>query len=334
MVTVPSVVDDLPPGFAWLDDEPVFDPAIHLDLTMPERIDTLSDFGYDDSQIEPTATPVAATSAFRILSDAGARVMLDSCRRLKHFAAEPNERIQVMVRQTVYRSRFMRDLCVSPDVTAHMSAIYGVGVAAHTMGSHLGHLNFAPLDLERPVDKWHHDTLALDYVMCVSDPAQQDGGDFEYFVGTKDEAAALGANGETPPRDRVAVVEWPGPGWAVALHGNMVVHRGGPVHSPCERITMVNGYVALDTSKSDQSRSQDLLHVDPAVPLFHEWGRHAAWRGADRLQRLVDELDFEGDPTVVAERLRDAVADVNEAVELMTSGKSELFHYEKSATAS
>ena len=331
MVVAPTLVDELPPGYAWLDDEPAFDPAIHLDLTMPERIDTLADFGYSTDEIEPTATPVAATSAFRILSDEGAAVFLDTCRRLKQFAAEPNERIQVMVRQTVYRSKFMRDLCVSPEVTAHMSTIYGVPVASHTMGSHLGHLNFAPLDLERPVDKWHHDTLALDYVMCVSDPAQQDGGDFEYFHGTKAEAAAFAEAGETPPRDRVVVVEWPGPGYAVALHGNMVVHRGGPVHSPCERITMVNGYVALDTTKDDQTRSHDLVAIDPAVPLFHEWGRHAAWRGASRLQAVIDELEFEADPAVVAAKLQDAVAEVNEAVEQMTTGNAELFHYEKAA---
>ena len=66
-----------------------------------------------------------------------------------------------------------------------------------------------------------HITIALDYVMMVTDPAQLPGGRFEYFRGTKGEAAALAAEGRTPPPD------FPGPGYAIALHGNMVVHRRG-----------------------------------------------------------------------------------------------------------
>ena len=33
----------------------------------------------------------------------------------------------------------------------------------------LGHLNYQPSKLEEAVDKWHHDTIPLDYVMMVSD---------------------------------------------------------------------------------------------------------------------------------------------------------------------
>ena len=75
-----------PAGFEWLDDEPTFDPAIHLQLEEPDLIRTLDEFGYSDTEIANTATPVAATSAFRVLSAEGAAVMLDIARRLESFA--------------------------------------------------------------------------------------------------------------------------------------------------------------------------------------------------------------------------------------------------------
>jgi hypothetical protein len=102
----------------------------------------------------------------------------------------------------------------------------GIDIAPHPITPQLGHLNDAPSESGAAVDKWHHDALALDYVMVVSELALLDGGDVEYFVGTKAEVAALAEQGELPTADRCVSVEWPGPGCAVALHGNMVVHRG------------------------------------------------------------------------------------------------------------
>ncbi len=86
----------------------------------------------------------------------------------------------------------------------------------------------APDAVGAAVDEWHHDTIPLDYVMMVTDPATLPGGRFEYFLGTRDEAAALAAEGGTPLPERVVAPEFGGPGWAIALHGDMVVHRGHP----------------------------------------------------------------------------------------------------------
>ena len=72
-----------PGGFEWLEGEPEFDPARHLQLEMPERVRTLDEFGYTAEEIARTATPVAVTSAFRVLSDEGAVCSddVDSSRR-------------------------------------------------------------------------------------------------------------------------------------------------------------------------------------------------------------------------------------------------------------
>lgn len=319
--------EDLPPGFQWFENETVFDPSVHLSLEMPDTLTHLQEFGYSDEEVSRKATSVAVSSPFRILSDEGAAVLLQVARTLREHAISC-ERIENMVRGGCYRSKFLRDLCVDPSLTEMMCEIYQTDVAPHTMPLHLGHMNFSPDDLSRAVDKWHHDTLPLDTVMMVSDPATLDGGKFEYFVGTKAEMAELAKEGKTPPQDRVVAPHFAGPGYAIALHGNMVVHRGGPLNKPGERISMVNGYVATDTSVDDQHRHKDLKLVDPPEALYAEWARHAAWRGKTRLEKLLNELEFTSDHELVSARLEDAIADVQQAIVEMKQEEVEMHHYE------
>ena len=318
-----------PASYQWLAGEPPFDPDRHLALEPPTEVVTLSDLGYRDAEIEPTATPVAASAPFRVLSDEGAAVMQRTARTLRARATRAGNRIENVVRSGCYRSRWLRDLCLSPAVTEAMAGIYGIGVAPHTMPVHLGHLNYEPANVDEAVDKWHHDTIALDYVMMVTDPAQLPGGRFEYFLGTKGEAAALAAEGKTPPPDRVVAPDFPGPGYAIALHGNMVVHRGAPLTAQAERITMVNAYVALDRTRDDQSRSRDLIGIDDPAVLYTEWARHVAWRAQGRLADLIDTLPFGQPAEAVASRLESAIEDVRQAIADMRAGPREAEHYER-----
>ena len=320
--------DTQPSGYVWLADEPTFDPVVHLDIRSPATLTMLADLGYCEAEIASTATPVAFSEPFRVLSDEGAAVMLKTALRLRPFQTRAGERIEHMVRGACYRSRWLRDLCLSPEVTAVMADVYGTPVAPHSMPLHLGHINFAPTEVGTAVDKWHHDTLALDYVMMVSDPATLPGGRFEVFLGTKAEAAELAAAGERPPSERVLVPNFPAPGWAIALHGNMVVHRASPLSEAVERVTMVNGYVSLDRSVDDQSRSRDLIGVDDPAVLATEWARHAAWRGVGRLQGLVDDLPFGIDNAGAADQLEEAIADVQQAIHDLRTEPPPIEHYE------
>lgn len=319
--------DTQPPGYEWFTDEPVFEPARHLQLEAPDSIIMLTDLGYDETEIATKATPVAASSPFRLLSEEGAAIMLDVARRLRPFASRAGDRIESMTRGGCYRSRWLRDLCISQDVTTHLEKIFGIAIAPHAMPVHLGHLNFEPSRIDTAIDKWHHDTLPLDFVMTVTDPAEVAGGRFEYFLGTKHDAAELAAAGRTPPSERTVAPNVPGPGYAIALHGDMVVHRAGPLTELTERISMVNGYVALDTSCDDQSRSADLLAIDDPNTLFTEWAKFAAWRAHGRLGDLIARTDFDADPESVARRLEMAVGDVNQAIAEMRAGARSVDHY-------
>ena len=317
-----------PADYEWFDDEPEFDPARHLALEAPTEIVMLSDLGYDNAEIATKATPVACSSPFRVLSDEGAEVMLALARRLLDFAKPAGNRIERMTRGGCYRSRWLRDLCISPDVSDHMASIYGVDVAPHAMPLHLGHINYQPTTLGAAVDKWHHDTLPLDFVMTVTDPATLDGGHFEWFRGTKHEMVEMRARGEAMPRERVVAPAFPGPGYAIALHGNMIVHRGAPLNALGERISMVNGYVAMDSSADEQSRSRDLIVVDDHEVLYAEWAKFAAWRAQSRLGTLIDNLPFGADPDRVIVELEESIVDVERAIADMRAGEVPIHHYE------
>ncbi len=316
-----------PAGYEWFEDEPVFDPERHLQLEEPSEVVTLAELGYDRSEIATKATAVAASSPFRMLSDEGAAVMLAVARRLRSFARPAGNRIERMTRAGCYRSRWLRDLCISQEVSNHLERIYGTAVAPHPMPVHLGHINYEPSSIDAAIDKWHHDTLPLDYVMTVTDPARVPGGRFEYFLGTKHEAADLAARDRTPPPERTAVPDFAGPGYAIALHGDMVVHRAAPLTRLTERISMVNGYVTLDTSIDEQSRTADLIIVDDHESLWTEWAKMAAWRARGRLSDLIEGLDFTGDRDAVIAELESAVGDVQLAIDEMRAGERMTEHY-------
>ena len=316
-----------PAGYEWLGNEPAFDPERHLQLGEPADVVMLGDLGYDPTEIDSKATPVAASSPFRVLSDEGAAVMLDVARRLRSFARPAGNRIERMTRGGCYRSRWLRDLCTSPQVSDHLERIYGTAIAPHPMPVHLGHINYEPSRIDTAIDKWHHDTLPLDYVMAVTDPALVPGGRFEYFRGTKHEAADLAAQGRTPPPERIVAPEFDGPGYAIALHGDMVVHRAAPLAELTERISMVNGYVALDASIDDQSRTADLIIVDDHESLWTEWAKMAAWRSQGRLWDLIESLEFTNDRDIVVSRLESAVVDVQRAIDQMQAGERMTEHY-------
>jgi hypothetical protein len=316
-----------PAGLPEFEDEPRYDPAVHLALVPPTERLTLAELGYTAEEIAQCPSPIAISGPFRLLSDEGVRVVLDLCRRLSPYARGA-ERIERFVRQSVYRSRFLRAFCSCPVVSAFMSDILECPLSPHTMPSQWGHINYAPETLGRPVDRWHHDTLQVDYVMMVTDPRTHRGGRFQYFLGTKADAAELARAGHRDyPPENVVAPEFPGAGWAVLMQGNMVVHRGGALEEPAERITLVNGYVPLEIGLPDLSRLDDLRVVDPPDIILPEWVRHKAWRARGRLDKLLADLPFTGDRATLVGLLKDAMADIDAAIRDLEDDREAREHY-------
>lgn len=318
----------LPDGYHYIDNEPNYDPNIHLALEFPKDSHNLHDLGYSQEEIDKCPTDYGVSGVTRLLSDEGVRVLMKTAQSLRKYSSSGGERIQHLLRGCVYRSKFLRDLCLCPKVSEFLSQIYGIPVAPHSIPLHLGHFNFAPDDLTRAVDKWHIDTIGFDYVMMVSDPNQQVGGRFQYFLGTKKEIQEIKDNNQSIPEDRIISPEFPGPGYIIVLQGNMVVHRGAKLEQPFDRVTMVNGYVPLDLDSVDPSRFFDLKTVDPHQLLFPEWARHKAWLSKGKLNRIIEELPFTDDRELIINKLKSAIKDVETAIkDLSDSSEGEQNFY-------
>lgn len=293
--------DNLPDGFDWLASEPEFSPAKHLALEFPSVIESLTDFGYQPEEIANCPSDFAVSSVFRVLSDEGAACLLEVCKQLEAFTTS-NPRIERNTRGGIYRSRFLRDLCLSQDVTDALSNIANVALQPHSIGHQLGHLNYNPKEIGKNVDKWHVDTLRYDYVMFVTDPNEVEGGQFQYYRGTKDEVKALKDAGQSLPADKIISPAMPGPGYAILQQGNMVVHQAKGLTAPGDRITMVNGYVAADARMADHTRYDQLTLVDPEHVVTSEYAHHTAHMA----KQLVTQAGFTSDKALHIANLRAA----------------------------
>lgn len=310
-----------PEAYPALAQEPSFLPKRHLALEAPKDIWRLEDFGYDDRTIAASSTDIAVAGPFRLLSDEGVAALRDVALALRENRTLGN-RTASFVTGGVYRSRFLRDLCRSPEVADFLSRLCGAPLAPHSLPSQQAYINYAPDDVTRAVDTWHVDAIGLDYVLMVSDPATFEGGAFQFFRGTASEAAEVfeaadsrlaDGHGEGLLEHRIETVSIPGPGFAWFQQGNLVLHRATRLARPAERITMVVGYVPRDLRYSDATNVAEIATWgEPG--LLSELARHGAWLACAKLEQLMDEPPTKDDPRAVVEALASAIADVDRLV--------------------
>ena len=323
----PFDLSHAPQGFVPLPTEPEFCPARHLALERPTEVISLTSFGYTHDQIADCPSDFAVTNIFRILSDEGAACLYEVAKQLEAFTAS-NPRIERCTRGGVYRSNFLRDLCLCPEITEFISSFVGVDLLPHTMPHQLGHLNYAPKTVGENIDKWHVDTLRYDYVMFVTDPAKQQGGAFQYFKGTKDEVATCRAEGRPLPAEKIISPDMPGPGYAVMQQGNMVVHQAKALTAPGERITMVNGYIPADPAFPDYTRYDQLTFADPVPIATAEYSRHVALHARRAIDETIAQIPFNKDRAFYANQLRQLSAILTNAVQdIDAADTAEMEHF-------
>ncbi|MFT5505761.1 MAG: hypothetical protein ACI8XC_003484 [Gammaproteobacteria bacterium] len=322
---------DYPDGYELLEDALVYDPKRHLQLEQPEQIWLLKDFGYGEDQIAKCASPVAVSSPFRLLSYEGSDALHQVAQTLKAQSTHiEGSRVPKHLAGGVYRSKFLRDLCSCPYILRHMSEIAQTDLVPHSMPSQQLYINYAPEDVSKAVDAWHFDGIGFDYVIMVSDPTTMKGGNFEYFQGTREEIAELFQMqvhqvrygiAEELPAHRVIKTEFPAAGYAIFQQGNMVVHRAARLLEPADRITIVPGLVALDTTVEDPTAKHDMPdYGEPGI--YAELGRHSAWLAKEKLDALIGQMAIDSSSDAVREALQQAVVDVTDTLNYLGKEKS------------
>ena len=169
------------------------------------------------------------------------------------------------------------------------------------------------------MDVWHADSIGFDYVLMASDPKDLEGGEFEVFLGTREQAAEatgpgadalnLGFNGDLPA-ERTVSFRFPEKGFAIFQQGYHVIHRARRLDKPGERMTVVPGFMPLDTAIPDLT---DVAHVatygEPGITA--ELLRHGAWLAGGKLQDMIDGFDPNLDPAEMAQKLIGARAEID-----------------------
>ena len=313
-----------PESIKTITDGPKFDPKIHLNLEMPEKIWSLEEFGHRPEEIQKATFDLAVTTPFRILSNQGLIALRESIERLKEHKRN-SDRMANFIRGSAYYSPFIKGLCTSPLVNGFIEKIAGKKVIPHPMALYQGHINLCPEEEGREVDRWHTDTVSLDYVLMVSDPGTFSGGHFEYFQCSKGQAIRSMIREESEPH--IVKVEFPEAGMAVLQQGNMVVHRASAVSKGIDRTTLVQSYIPDEENFIDVSRLDDCKLVDPHEILFTEWARYKAFLSQRRLSKLINTIPYTKDKNLICMELRKAVRDVEEAVlEISDPSEGRLVH--------
>jgi hypothetical protein len=312
-----------PQGYEQLRDEPVFDPQRHLALEPPSQSWTLNDFGYSNEEAAKCASQIAIAGPIRLLSEEGAEAARTVAGALRG-SRQGSDRTANYLAGGVYRSRFLRDLCNCPQVTAFFSEVAGCELLPHSMPSQQLYINYAPDDLGKAVDTWHTDSIGFDCVVLATPPASFTGGQFQFFRGTKQEAASLlemrpedltAPIARDLPKDRVIGFPFPAAGYAVFQQGTMVVHRATRLERRAERNTMVVGYVSRDVALPDPTRDSIVGWREPG--LTAEFARHKAWLSCARLDFLIRQMDINASESDIRHMLEDSIADTQRAIEII-----------------
>jgi hypothetical protein len=302
-----------PPGYERIRSDVAWDSG-YLDFEGPERVYTLEEFG--EGAAGPAAlSPVAITTPFRFLNEDGVAILQTLCAELEQFAGG-DERIAKRVRGSIYRSEFLRGMYAEPALLEFLRGLAEAPIEPHPVSHHAVHINYAPDDLSRNVDQWHHDVVSFDFVLMVSDPRPMKGGRFQYFFGPVEEGRDLLVSGGDLPPERVRSVDFPGPGWAVFQQGHRVLHRAARLEERYPRITMVGSYYTPHPEIADPTELGSLRKVDGRDIALVEWSRYTALVAARKLQRFAEtKTDFSLSLEELHDELAASISDVEHALE-------------------
>ena len=306
-----------PPEYIKLQAEPQFNPSIHLQLEQPEQLKSLAELGYNDTVIATLPSDFGVCSAFRILSAEGVATLYELCKRLENnknaSAATGKSRLGSFIRGAGYRSQFIKDFCECSELAEHLSQLAGVQLGSHSVPAVACGINYAPEDISKAVDTWHVDSVPFDVVMLMVDPSTLDGGEFQYFLGTKEEGAELlGIAGEEGsvndlPSERVVTIPFAQAGFGFMQQGNMIFHRACKLNKAAERITMIPAFNVLNADQPDYTNYQAMMQWQD-TGIIAELARHEAWLGMTELQQLIDGIDLFADRQQTAASINRSIA--------------------------
>lgn len=334
--TRPSYIADslglpsgVPHGYHVDDDEPTFDPAVHLQLSLPSTVHT-SDFkrcAFPYTREDAQDFSLGYTEPFRLLSDEGVRVLRGIVAK-NEVHAKSNERIPKCLRGLGYRSKFVREFTYHPEVLSLMARLAGKPIGPHGMPMNIAHTNFGKRIVQsegKPpviVDQWHVDSVDYVCVLILSDLSETVGGKLEVLHkhGVRDNSQLMQGGVTKEMQHLVRGVEYPGAGYCILMQGSQILHRVSPVLAAnVPRMSCVTSYQSLDVFDTDASRYHTFREWDGEGVASVEYARLQAWRIRGQMDYLVEKAEFGKQSAAdLAKMLRNSAAILEQSARLLT----------------
>ncbi|CAF4093764.1 unnamed protein product [Adineta steineri] len=320
------------PTFTLYQDEPVYDPDIHLSLTEPDYVVLLDKFQHvsktpkiDRSVTSNVDGQLAYTSPFQVLSDEGYRVLLMIIDRDQ--AYQKNDDIAtVHIRDCGYRSKWIQDFNRCPRVLNHLSKITGdvqlLPVAYQIFYSQVN-IGF-PNGLN--VTQYHCDSVPYVLLLRASDMNKTIGGDLEMIERESKEAFHLieQHKGEVPD-EYTRKIEYGDINSCILMQGSRIAHRVTPIDSCSEpRITVVNSYMTNNPYAFDYARYSFYKKESTAAL---EYAMHKVWRANGQMLELATGNHPYPTNDEIIEHLTMAINELTQARHLISDSKSDQIGY-------
>uniref|UniRef100_A0A0G4I839 Fe2OG dioxygenase domain-containing protein n=1 Tax=Chromera velia CCMP2878 TaxID=1169474 RepID=A0A0G4I839_9ALVE len=332
-------VSERPPHFPCdrSDQEPNFDPAVHLKLTNPSSVTTLDFHEISVEQVPKVSgsdtSQVAVTSAFSVLSDAGVRAIRKVIANHGDLESS-NKRIHRCIRGMAYSSDFVRKFNECPQLLEHLSRLAGMPLVPHYMHASYSHTNLSSEpSAQKVVDSWHVDSCPFVLVVVCSDLEDMQGGVLQAVKRRGREAATalVEATGNSVGPEDLVEMGYASQGWGLFMQGSEILHRVTPVTRSKEpRITVVNGYMPANAFVPDRTAPGSFLYgIDGRggfVEAPYEFSRGRAFRALKQLESFVSS-SFERDPKVLANKLQLTVDELVYTIEVLRGSRREHLGY-------
>lgn len=296
-------------------DEPLFDPALHLDLQMPEFVKTFPDY---KKSSKATNGDLAYSKPFQILSKEGLRVLREIVKRETPSVA-PSRGSRIAIRGLHFTSPWVRDFHRCPLILDHVSSIVGEKlVITHDLPS-APHVNSSVPGMSGAAEFWHWDSVSYVGNFLITEIDDMEGGDLEIIKMEKYAGMKALVDGSLTPGD-VERVSYEGPGKMTLCQGSEILHHVTPIKSNTVRTVVIFCFTPANVFQPDKMVLQTYIQEDRPVGNrsgVYEFFRGKAWVCGNALVGMAKVVPYTEDGKVMADRLRSVAEELNRCADLV-----------------
>jgi len=323
----------------FIEQEPRWNPEIHLRITEPEyvvRLDTWEKVKSVESvkgrKDGTTDSKLGFTAPFGLLTPEAVEIVRKICFREMGSKTEcPKPRgNKRAVRGFWYTSPFIRDMMSCPKHLALLEKLAGEPVWPYFCYSNSPQINISKLGDKGTIDHWHYDSLTYVSVLMLSDMTQVTGGALEVMKCNKFEGLDK-LQRQDPLNDVTYTVNYEQPGMCILNHGSEVLHHVTPItHNPKNivRMSVIMAFSSRNAYRPNELCLHTMTFCDAHSKAYsYEYFRYSAWQMMTVLKDMVETEKYEDNDQKLANQLRQVADELIRAAQQIEDPHSDEIKY-------